>query len=303
MSFIRSYLSDTLEKILSTFDCLICSFDEFVFFCNSCFMPELPEVETVKVFLEKNVINEKTKSVKIENKNLRFVITTNVSQILSNSTITKILRRGKYLLFLYNNNHSLLFHLGMTGGWSKDLIKHCHFRVFDKKKELFFKDVRKFGKMKIITKTEQIERFNSSFDILSSDYDMKGHVKYLREKIRDEKSICSLIMNQKYFPGIGNYIKSEALYLTKIHPEEKWKNMKSKKINPLIKNLQKVMHGSYAKGGAELKDFKNPFNVSDFTLKIYGKKFTEKNNPVTPILTSDQRKSWICKKNQKLKTN
>ena len=157
--------------------------------------------------------------------------------------------------------------------------------------------------MKIITKTEQIERFNSSFDILSSDYDIKGHVKYLREKIRDEKSICSLIMNQKYFPGIGNYIKSEALYLTKIHPEEKWKNIKSRKINPLIKNLQKVMHGSYAKGGAELKDFKNPFNVSDFTLKIYGKKFTEKNNPVTPILTTDQRKSWICKKNQKLKTN
>ena len=38
-------------------------------------MPELPEVETVKVFLEKNVINEKTMSVKIENKNLRFVIT------------------------------------------------------------------------------------------------------------------------------------------------------------------------------------------------------------------------------------
>ena len=78
-------------------------------------MPELPEVETVKVFLEKNVVNEKTKSVKIENENLRFVITTNVSQILSNSTITKILRRGKYLLFLYNNNYTLLFHLGRTG--------------------------------------------------------------------------------------------------------------------------------------------------------------------------------------------
>ena len=36
------------------------------------------------------------------------------------------------------------FHLGMTGGWSTILIKHCHFRVFSKSKELFFKDVRKF---------------------------------------------------------------------------------------------------------------------------------------------------------------
>ena len=39
-------------------------------------------------------------------------------------------------------------------------------------------------------------------------------------------------MDQKFFPGVGNYIKSEALYLAKIHPEEKWKNIniKSKKI-------------------------------------------------------------------------
>ena len=41
----------------------------------------------------------KTKSVKIENKNLRFVITTNVSQILSNSTITKILEEVSIYYF------------------------------------------------------------------------------------------------------------------------------------------------------------------------------------------------------------
>ena len=210
---------------------------------------------------------------------------------------------GKNIFLDLDNQNIFNFHLGMTGGWSKENIKHCHFRVFDNRKELFFKDVRKFGKMKIITQTEKNNKFNPFFDILNPVYNNKKHVKFLREKIRKEKSICSLIMDQKYFPGVGNYIKSEGLYLSKIHPEEKWKNLKSRKINSLIKNIQKVMHGSYAKGGAELKDFKNPFNVSDFSLKIYGKKFTDKNNPVTPILTSDQRKSWICKKNQKLKTN
>lgn len=267
-------------------------------------MPEGPEVKIASDYF--NSFFKKSKSIKFE------IISEYYSE--KYSEVFKIVKNnfklfkptytiGKNIFLDLDNKEIFNFHLGMTGGWSKDLIKHCHFRVFDKKKELFFKDVRKFGKMKILTKTEQIEKFNSSFDILSSHYDTKSHVKYLREKIRDEKSICSLIMDQKYFPGIGNYIKSEALYLTKVHPEEKWKNIKSRKINSLIKNIQKVMHGSYATGGAELKDFKNPFNVSDFTLKIYGKKFTDKNNPVTPILTSDQRKSWICKKNQKLKTN
>ena len=210
---------------------------------------------------------------------------------------------GKNIFLDLDNQEIFNFHLGMTGGWSKELIKHCHFRVFSNKKELFFRDVRKFGKMKIITQSEKDEKFNPSFDILSSFYDVKKHVKFLREKIRDEKSICSLIMDQKYFPGIGNYIKSEGLYLTKVHPEEKWKNLKSRKINLLIKNIQQVMFASYKTGGAELKDFKNPFNQSEFKLKIYGKKFTDKKNPVTPLLTSDARKSWICNKSQKIKVN
>ena len=121
-------------------------------------MPELPEVETVKVFLEKNVINEKTLSVKIENKNLRFVITTDISQVLSNSIITKILRRGKYLLFLYNNNYTLLFHLGMTGFFrierKYEFRKHDHLIFNFKKKKLIFNDIRKFGFVKIFNAKE-----------------------------------------------------------------------------------------------------------------------------------------------------
>ena len=61
------------------------------------------------------------------------------------------------------------------------------------------------------------------------------------------------------------------------------------------------MLDSYKSGGAELKDFKNPFNQSEFKLKIYGKKYTDKNNVVTSLVTSDSRKSWFCNKTQKLK--
>ena len=60
------------------------------------------------------------------------------------------------------------------------------------------------------------------------------------------------------------------------------------------------MRDSYKSGGAELKDFKNPFHKSEFKLKIYGKKYTEKNNLVKSKITSDFRKSWFCEKSQKL---
>ena len=51
------------------------------------------------------------------------------------------------------------------------------------------------------------------------------------------------------------------------------------------------MQSSYVSGGAELKDFKNPFHASKFELKVYGKKEDEHGNEVISSTTSDQRKS------------
>ena len=64
--------------------------------------------------------------------------------------------------------------------------------------------------------------------------------------------------------------------------------------------MKKIMHNSYKSGGAELKDFNNPFYKSKFKLKIYGKKYTDKNHLVTSKITTDARKTWFCTKQQKL---
>jgi formamidopyrimidine-DNA glycosylase len=207
---------------------------------------------------------------------------------------------GKNTFLELANNQIFNFHFGMTGGWSSKLIKHCHFRVSNSNNEIFFKDVRKFGNMKIITQSQFNEKYNPAYDLLNESYSLKRHLSYLGRIINTKKSICSVIMDQKYFPGVGNYIKSESLYSSKIHPEEKWGNLHEDMIINLIKNIQRVMNNSYKSGGAELKDFKNPFESSKFKLKIYGKQYTEQNNLVTSIKTSDSRKTWFCSKQQKL---
>ena len=207
---------------------------------------------------------------------------------------------GKNIFLELTNNQLFNFHLGMTGGWQKEKIKHCHFRVFDNKNEIFFSDVRKFGNMKIISNTLFSEKFNSSYDLLNKSYNIKKHLNYLDTKINIKKSICSVIMDQKYFPGVGNYIKSESLYASKIHPEERWGNLNKEMRIRLIENTKEVMYNSYQSGGAELKDFKNPFHKSRFMLKVYGKKRTTKNNLIISEKTSDARKTWFCPEIQKL---
>ena len=264
-------------------------------------MPEGPEVKIASDYF--NELFSTSKQIKFEiiseyYHDKYFDIFNTISNKLKIVKSTYTI--GKNIFLDLENNQIFNFHLGMTGGWSNDLIKHCHFRVFDSNNEIFFKDVRKFGNMKIITQSQFNEKFNANYDLLNKSYNLKIHLHYLEKKITAKKSICSIIMNQNYFPGVGNYIKSESLYASRIHPEEKWGNLhKDIRIN-LIRNIQKVMNHSYKSGGAELKDFKNPFNPSKFKLQIYGKKYTEQNNLVTLKRTSDSRKTWLCSKQQKL---
>ena len=116
-------------------------------------MPELPEVETVKNFLDLHLLKSKILWVKIENKMLRYEIPPQICKTLINDRITKIIRRGKYLIFLLNNNYATLIHLGMTGCFrvSSDKLqrKHDHFAVTLENNRIIFNDVRKFGFIKL----------------------------------------------------------------------------------------------------------------------------------------------------------
>ncbi len=264
-------------------------------------MPEGPEVKIASDYF--NYFFASSKKIKFEiisdyYQQKYFDVFKIISSHLKKNKSTFTI--GKNIFLSLENNKIFNFHLGMTGGWSNDLIKHCHFRVFDNNKELFFRDVRKFGKMKIITNSQFDQKFNPSFDILNSSYNLKIHLSYLTEKISAKKSICSIIMDQKYFPGVGNYIKSEGLYLSKIHPEEQWANLTNDMRIKLINSLMIIMNNSYQSGGAELKDFNNPFHSSKFKLQIYGRNKTSNNDLVLSQITSDSRKTWFCSKNQKL---
>ena len=264
-------------------------------------MPEGPEVKIAANYFNSFFENSKvikftliTDYYKKKYKNIFEIVNSSIKCHPKTYTI------GKNIFINLNNKLVFNLHLGMTGGWIERNIKHCHFMVSDKKKSLFFIDVRKFGNMRIFKQEEIQQLYNSNFDPLNTSYNFMKHIQFLEEKVKNEKTICKILMDQKLFPGVGNYIKSEVLFASQIHPEEKWGNISTKKRKTLIKIMKKIMHQSLKSGGAELKDFKNPFHKSKFKLKIYGQQYTPGKNIIKSILTSDNRKSWICVKSQKL---
>ena len=266
-------------------------------------MPEGPEVKIASDYFNKRINVRKKIIFKVisEYYNKKYKA---IFEALGRINIInkKSYTIGKNIFLKVNKNQVLNLHLGMTGGCKNQQTKHSHFCIYNlaENNYLYFEDVRKFGKIKIIDTNEVQEKHKCEFDLLNIKYDSKKHFNFLQKNIKKNKIICKLILDQKIFPGVGNYIKSEALYLSKIHPEEKWGNLSTYQKNTLIKNLGDVMNESYNSGGAELKDFNNPFKKSKFQLNIYGKKITPKRNKVTRITTSDARTTWYCHKTQKL---
>tara|TARA_B100001758_G_C18390400_1_gene602554 strand:+ start:386 stop:1180 length:795 start_codon:yes stop_codon:yes gene_type:complete len=264
-------------------------------------MPEGPEVKIASNYLNK-FFNSNDPIVfeiitKYYNEKYKDVFKT-INKELTN--FKKSYTIGKNIFIDLNEELIFNFHLGMTGGWSKKLIKHCHFKIHNNKKELFFIDVRKFGKMRIISKSDFSQKHQAYRDILNIEYNIKEHINFLTKNIKTNPTICAILMNQKYFPGVGNYIKSETLYACSIHPEKRWQNISRIELKKLIITTKEIMHESLNNGGAELRDFNNPFHSSKYTLKIYGRKKTIKNEAVKALLTSDYRRTWICTETQKL---
>ena len=64
-------------------------------------------------------------------------------------------------------------------------------------------------------------------------------------------------MNQKFVSGLGNIYVNEAIFLSKLNPKIKAKNISSKKIKSLISSIKKVLSKAIKEGGSSIKNFNN----------------------------------------------
>jgi endonuclease-8 len=70
---------------------------------------------------------------------------------------------------------------------------------------------------------------NDKWDPKAENRKMKQHPDVL---------ICDVLLDQNIFSGVGNIIKNEVLFRTRIHPENKIKNIPRAKIDELIKEAR-----------------------------------------------------------------
>lgn len=243
-------------------------------------MPELPEVETVKRQLEKQLSTKpQVLQLKALRADLRFPFPNQMQmQNMKSKNILGVDRRAKYLLFDLGDTY-LLSHLGMTGYWRflKDefLEKHDHFLIqLSTGESLVYNDHRRFGFVDLIEK----KNFENSkwFSHLGPEpWDqLKFNAEYfIRKAKKSDRSVKVFLMDQAVVVGVGNIYASEALFLAKIDPRKKAGQLKPMDWQRLVEIIPDLLRQAVQSGGTTLRDYRNVYGESgghQNSLWVYG---------------------------------
>ncbi|OGK22017.1 DNA-formamidopyrimidine glycosylase [Candidatus Roizmanbacteria bacterium RIFCSPHIGHO2_02_FULL_37_13b] len=227
-------------------------------------MPELPEIETIRLALNKKIIGKKITGIEILFKK-QFI---GDKENILGQKIIKLLRAGKVLSIKLSNGKYLNFHLklsgqimyaedihranykypiSLTGGATKLPASSTRVIIrFSDKSGLFFNESRKFGWVKVTDKQE----IQKGLDILSPDFTLD----YFRKKLNSNRQIKVILMDQDRFAGIGNIYANESLFDANISPEISASKLAIEQSNHLFKSIVNVIKHAIKHNGSSGKD-------------------------------------------------
>ena len=212
-------------------------------------MPELPEVETIKLQLS-HFLPMKIDSISSTPELKKNILHPELD--LKNKTLVSIKRKGKMLDFIFDDGSHLLSHLGMTGTWlvgeKINATKHTHLTLQSQNITLAYDDPRRFGHMYYYSESEAKEKLDElGLDLADPDFSLEYLTKSLKRF--PERALKVTLLDQKMFAGSGNYIANEICARAGIRPTRKCKKIKSNEFPKIFKAIQEVIGPALASGG------------------------------------------------------
>jgi len=216
-------------------------------------MPELPEVETVRRVLTRELKGRTLTSVLIGRPTFYRRPPAKRLRSLVGKPLTNCRRRGKFLLLDFQGEDSpLLLHLGMSGrlffagvGENVAKQKHCRLELGFGKRRLRFIDPRRFGRVGC----ELPAKFGP--EPLEGEFTPE----YLYRNLRSRKTqVKAALLDQGFVAGIGNIYATEALYLCGIRPQRPSGRVSRDESRRLHRAIRRVLSRGIELGGSTLND-------------------------------------------------
>jgi formamidopyrimidine-DNA glycosylase len=241
-------------------------------------MPELPEVETVRIGLQQLLPGRVFKSAMHDTPKSFPNSGADVNAFLVGASVTAVKRRAKVLLVELSSNYSLVIHLKMTGqmvfvsadtrfgaGHPNDSLVHQlpdkSTRVelsFTDGSKLFFNDQRKFGWVRLMP-TAEVPNIDFMQKVGPEPLDASFTAEAFAARFarRKNTTIKAALLDQTVVAGVGNIYADESLWGAKIHPSTLVRDVSQAQFSRLFTELQYVLNLSIQKGGSSNHTYVN----------------------------------------------
>jgi formamidopyrimidine-DNA glycosylase len=299
-------------------------------------MPELPEVENLRLGLLKYIKGQKILEVKVNKPKLvsskstkRKISKSKVSEFelgLVGEKFLNVERRAKNLIFKLTHDKYILAHLKMTGQFiyesknkNKKIIgghpielsettlpnKHTHIIFHLDNGTLYYNDTRMFGYVLYYPNTQSFEKENHFKKLGLELQDEKFTMQYFAKALENKKSkIKTILLNQDIVVGVGNIYADESLFEAKIAPTRIASSLTKSEITKLHKAIIRIIEKAISVGGSSVATYR----LIDDTRgnyarehKVYGKvgqKCVKCNHPLKKIIIGG-RTTIFCPNCQK----
>lgn len=250
-------------------------------------MPELPEVESLRLGLNRKLSKSKIKSVRIikpklvsGNGTLRKISKKKTEEFIKEITGEKILnikRIAKNLIIELSNEKILIVHLKMTGQLvfvdkkkNKTLGGHPIIKSFVDELPnkhtaiifnldngtLFYNDVRMFGYVLYFKNIGDARNHGLFKNIGLDPFDKNFTLEYFKKEIRKtNRNLKATLLDQKIVTGCGNIYTDEVCFASKVNPEKNCKSLKDKEIESVYKNIKSILKAAIEHGGSSVSDY------------------------------------------------
>ena len=225
-------------------------------------MPELPEVETVKNTLKRQIIGKKIINVDVLYNMIEKPELNLFKKLVKGQSIIDIKRRGKFLMFELNDYY-LLSHLRMEGKFfiDGDITKHDHVIFHFNDGILKYNDTRKFGRMYLIKK-EKVYEEKPLCDLGLEPWDDSLNSNYLLNKYKNKRiPIKTILLDQSIVVGIGNIYADEILFKSRINPLKRGNELNKKECDDIIKYTKEILSDAIKLGGTTIKSYESSRGV------------------------------------------
>jgi formamidopyrimidine-DNA glycosylase len=269
-------------------------------------VPELPEVETVRLGLEPVLVGRRFEHVDILDPRLtRPVDPGAVAAELTRERVSALERRGKYLIVRFESGRVLLVHLRMTGSFRYGprgaLVADPYRRavvMLDNGSDVAYRDVRRFGTW-LVVRPDELEPYLAErlgLDPLGGGFTPPA----LAERLAGRRApLKAALLDQRTIAGLGNIYADEALWRAQLHPLRPAGSLDADETTRLRHAVEAALKTGLERQGATLRDYAQPDGSAggmQSEFRVYGRAGEPCERCGTPIekTRAGGRGTWYC---------